>query len=128
MCARILQHFAALAASRSVPPSDAASIDLVSLTTPTFNIANLQALFSQVLPLSSSASNPALFVTPDISSKWFFDSVCCYHMTDNHHLTNAYTPLTLPTIIIADGFTITVNHVGSISTPNLSVSNVFMCS
>ena len=39
-------------------------------------------------------------------------------MTDNPHLTSAHTPPFLPTIT-------TASHVGSISTPNLSVSDVF---
>uniref|UniRef100_A0A2N9HZF7 Reverse transcriptase Ty1/copia-type domain-containing protein n=1 Tax=Fagus sylvatica TaxID=28930 RepID=A0A2N9HZF7_FAGSY len=47
MRARILQHSAALTASGSVPSSDAASFDLISLTTPTYSIADLQALFSK---------------------------------------------------------------------------------
>uniref|UniRef100_A0A2N9J9F8 Reverse transcriptase Ty1/copia-type domain-containing protein n=1 Tax=Fagus sylvatica TaxID=28930 RepID=A0A2N9J9F8_FAGSY len=113
-----------LTASESVSSSDAASFDPVSLTTPTYSIADLQALFSQVQALSSSASNPALSVIPG-SSEWFLDSVCCNHMTDNPHLTSAHTPPVLPTITTADGFTMTVSHVGSISTPNLSVSDVF---
>uniref|UniRef100_A0A2N9FVK1 Reverse transcriptase Ty1/copia-type domain-containing protein n=1 Tax=Fagus sylvatica TaxID=28930 RepID=A0A2N9FVK1_FAGSY len=92
----------ALTASESVPSSDAASFDPVSLTTPTYSIADLQALFSQVQPSSSSASNPALSVTPGISSEWFLDSACCNHMTDNPHLTSAHTPPVLPTITTAD--------------------------
>uniref|UniRef100_A0A2N9IU69 Integrase catalytic domain-containing protein n=1 Tax=Fagus sylvatica TaxID=28930 RepID=A0A2N9IU69_FAGSY len=125
MRASILQRSAALTASESVPSSDAASFDPVSLTTPTYSIADLQALFSQVQVLSSSASNPALSVTPGISSEWFLDSACCNHMTDNPHLTSAHTPPVFPTITTADGSAMTVSHVGSISTPNLSVSDVF---
>uniref|UniRef100_A0A2N9H472 Integrase catalytic domain-containing protein n=1 Tax=Fagus sylvatica TaxID=28930 RepID=A0A2N9H472_FAGSY len=98
----ILQRSAALIASESVPSSDAASFDPVSLTTPTYSIADLQALFSQVQALSSSASNSALSVTP-----------------------SAHTPPVLPTITTADGSAMTVSHVGSISTPNLSISDVF---
>jgi hypothetical protein len=64
-------------------------------------------------------------VTPGISSEWFLDSACCNHMTDNPHLTSAHTPLVLPTITTANGSAMTVSHVGSISTPNLSVSDVF---
>ena len=125
MCARILQHSAALTASRSVPSSDAASFDPVSLITPIYSIAELQALFNQVQPPSSSASNPALSVVPGISFEWFLDSACCNHMTDNPHLTSAYTLPVLSTINTADGSAMTVSHVGSISTPNLSVSDVF---
>uniref|UniRef100_A0A2N9EKK8 Uncharacterized protein n=1 Tax=Fagus sylvatica TaxID=28930 RepID=A0A2N9EKK8_FAGSY len=125
MRARILQRSAALTASESVPSSDAALFNPVSLTTPTYSIADLQALFNQVQVPSSSASNPALSVTPGISSEWFLDSACCNHMTDNPHLTSAHTPPVLPTITTADGSAMTVSHVGSISTPNLSVSDVF---
>jgi hypothetical protein len=121
--AGILQRSAALTASESVPSSDAASFDTVSLTTPTYSIADLQTLFSQAL--SSSASNSALSVTPGISSEWFLDSACCNHMTDNPHLISAHTPPVLPTITTADGSAMTVNHVSSISTPNLSISDVF---
>jgi hypothetical protein len=123
--ARILQLSATLTASGSVPSSDAASFDPVSLTTPTYSIADLQALFSQVQAPSSSASNPTLSVTPSISSEWFLDSACCNHMTDNPHLTSAHTPPVLPTITTANGSAMTVSYVDSISTPNLSVSNVF---
>uniref|UniRef100_A0A2N9EL95 Reverse transcriptase Ty1/copia-type domain-containing protein n=1 Tax=Fagus sylvatica TaxID=28930 RepID=A0A2N9EL95_FAGSY len=125
MRAGILQRSAALTASESVPSSDAASFDPVSLTTPTYSIADLQALFSQVQALSSSASNSALSMTPGISSEWFLDSAYCNHMTDNPHLTSAHTPPVLPTITTADGSAMTVSHVGSISTPNLSISDVF---
>uniref|UniRef100_A0A2N9HQD7 Integrase catalytic domain-containing protein n=1 Tax=Fagus sylvatica TaxID=28930 RepID=A0A2N9HQD7_FAGSY len=92
--------FIALTASESVPSSDVAPFDPVSLTTPTYSIADLQALFKS-------------------------DSACCNHMTDNPHLTSAHTPPVLPTITTADGSAMTVSHVGSISTPNLSVSDVF---
>jgi hypothetical protein len=123
--AHILQRSAALIVSGSVPSSDAASFDPVSLTTPTYSIVDLQALFSQVQAPSSNASNLALSVTLGISSEWFLDSACCNHMTNNPHLTSAYTPPILPTITTADGSAMTVSHVGSISTPNLSISDVF---
>ena len=72
----ILQRSAALTTFESVPLSDAASFNPVSLTTPTYSIADLQALFSQVQVLSSNASNPAFSVTLGISSEWFLDSAC----------------------------------------------------
>ena len=64
-------------------------------------------------------------MTPGISSEWFLDSASCNHMTDNSHLTSAHTPPFLPTITIANGSAMTVNHVGFISIPNLSVFDVF---
>ena len=117
-----------MTASGFVPSSNAASFNPVSLTTPTYSIVDLQALFSQVQPPSSSASNPALSVTPGISFEWFLDSACCNHMTDNPHLITAHTPPILPTITTADGSAMTVSHVSSISIPNLSISNAFCVS
>ncbi len=46
-------------------------------------------------------------------------------MMDNPHLTSAHTPSVLPTITTVDGSAMIVSHVGSISTLNLSVFNVF---
>ena len=122
MRAHILQCSVALTASRS----DAASFNPVSLTTPTYSITDLQALFNQVQAPSSNASNSAFSMTPGISSEWFLYSACCNHMTDNSHLTSAHTPPVLPTITTADGSAMTVSHVGSISTPNLYVSDFFV--
>uniref|UniRef100_A0A2N9JBG9 Reverse transcriptase Ty1/copia-type domain-containing protein n=1 Tax=Fagus sylvatica TaxID=28930 RepID=A0A2N9JBG9_FAGSY len=79
MRARILQRSADLTASGSVPSSDATSFNPVSLTTLTYNIADL-----------------------------FLDSACCNHMTDNPHLTSAYTPPILPIITTIDGSTMTI--------------------
>uniref|UniRef100_A0A2N9HJ90 Integrase catalytic domain-containing protein n=1 Tax=Fagus sylvatica TaxID=28930 RepID=A0A2N9HJ90_FAGSY len=121
----ILQRSAALTASESVPSSDAASFDPVSLTTPTYSIADLQALFSQVQALSSSASNSALSVTPGISSEWFLDSACCNHMTDNPHLTSAHTPPVLPTITTADGSAMTDSRTGQIVGSARKVGRLF---
>uniref|UniRef100_A0A2N9F9Q0 Integrase catalytic domain-containing protein n=1 Tax=Fagus sylvatica TaxID=28930 RepID=A0A2N9F9Q0_FAGSY len=91
---------------------------------PTVNQA-INDLLADCKPSSVSASNSALSMTPGISSEWFLDSACCNHMTDNPHLTSAHTPPVLPTITTADGSAMTVSHVGSISTPNLSISDVF---
>ena len=67
-------------------------------------------------------------MTPDISSEWFLDFACCNHTKKNPHLKNAYTPPNLPTITITDGSAMIVSHVDSISTHNLYVFDVFLCS
>jgi hypothetical protein len=46
-------------------------------------------------------------------------------MMDNPYLISPYIPPILPTITTTDGSAITVSHVGSVSTPNLSISDVF---
>uniref|UniRef100_A0A2N9FKE7 Reverse transcriptase Ty1/copia-type domain-containing protein n=1 Tax=Fagus sylvatica TaxID=28930 RepID=A0A2N9FKE7_FAGSY len=88
----------ALTASGFVPSSDAASFDPVSLTTPTYSIADLQALFN---------------------------SACCNHMTDNPHLTSAHTPPVLPTITTADGSAMTDSRTGQIVGTARKVGRLF---
>uniref|UniRef100_A0A2N9FIM9 Reverse transcriptase Ty1/copia-type domain-containing protein n=1 Tax=Fagus sylvatica TaxID=28930 RepID=A0A2N9FIM9_FAGSY len=88
----------ALAASESVPSSDAASFDPVSLTTPTYSIADLQALFN---------------------------STYYNHMTDTPHLTSAHTPLVLPTITTADGSAMTDSRTGLIVRTARKVGRLF---
>jgi hypothetical protein len=67
-------------------------------------------------------------MTQGISSEWFLDFAYCNHTKKNPHLTNAYTPPTLPTITTANGSAMIVSHVDSISTHNLDVFDVFLCS
>ena len=59
------------------------------------------------------------------SSEWLLDSAYGNHMAPNPVLTAAYTPTIHPTSYTASGFLTIVSQVGSISTPNLSVSSVY---
>uniref|UniRef100_A0A2N9EQA9 Integrase catalytic domain-containing protein n=1 Tax=Fagus sylvatica TaxID=28930 RepID=A0A2N9EQA9_FAGSY len=98
MRAGIIQRSAALTTSESVPSSNASSFDPVSLTTPTYSIADLQALFN---------------------------FACCNHLTDNPHLTSAHTPPVLPTITTADGSTMTDSRTGQIVGTARKVGRLF---
>ena len=74
---------------------------------------------------SSSASNTALSTVSGNSPTWLLDSACCNHMSSSPNVIPSHTPSSLPTIYTANGSSMHVSHQGTISTPNLSVSNVY---
>uniref|UniRef100_A0A2N9J336 Reverse transcriptase Ty1/copia-type domain-containing protein n=1 Tax=Fagus sylvatica TaxID=28930 RepID=A0A2N9J336_FAGSY len=100
MRACILQRSATLTASGSITLSDAAYFDLVSLTTLTYNIADLHALFNQILS-------------------------CCNYVMDNPHLISAYTPLVLPTITTVNGSAMTDSRTGQITGTARKIGRLF---
>ena len=89
------------------------------------SIADLQDMVNQVHLPSSSASNTALSTISGTSSTWLLDSSCCNHMTSSPDVVSSHTYTSLPTIYIANGSPRHVSHLGNVSTPALSVSNVY---
>ena len=53
------------------------------------------------------------------------DSACYNHMTSSLDVVPSHTSTSLPTIYTANGSLMHVSHLGSLSTPALSVSNVY---
>ena len=94
-------------------------------TTPYLSLADLQDMVNQVHIPSSSASNTALSTISGNSPTWLLDSACCNHMSSSLNVIPSHTPCSLPTIYTANGSSMHVSHQGTISTPNLSVSNVY---
>ena len=80
---------------------------------------------NQVHIPSSSASNTALSTVSGNSPTWLLDSACCNHMSSSPNVIPSRTPSSLLTIYTANGSSMHVSHQGTISTPNLSVSNVY---
>ena len=118
---RILQNIAALtqfelSAMDSHSKSDPAS---------SLCIANLQDMVNQVHLRSSSVSNIALSTISGTSPTWLLDSACCNHMTSSPDVVSSYPSTSLPTIYTANGSLMYVSHLGNVSTPVLSVSNVY---
>jgi hypothetical protein len=84
--------------------------------------ANVKDLIHLVLFQSSTA----LSVTPG-KSQWFIDSAYCNHMTSDSTIFSHKAALSPnPAIYTADGSHMPVNHIGSISTSNLSVSDTYL--
>ena len=81
------------------------------------SIADLQDMVNQVHLPSSSASNT--------SPTWLLDSACCNHMTSSPNVVPSHTSTSLPTIYTTNCSPMHVSHLGNVSTPALSVSNVY---
>ena len=89
------------------------------------SIANLQDMVNQVHLPSSSVSNTALSTISGTSPTWLLDYACCNHMTSSRDVVPSHTSTSLPTIYTANGSPMHVSHLGNVSTPALSVSNVY---
>ena len=118
---RILQNTAALT------QSELSAMDSHSKSDPTssLSIADLQDMVNQVHLPSSNASNTALSTISSTSPKWLLDYACCNHMTSSPDVVPSHTSTSLPTIYTANGSLTHVSHFGNVSTPALSVSNVY---
>ena len=85
---------------------------------------DLETILKQVLGKTSSSS--ILSTTTSTSGSLYFDSGCCNHMTlDNNLFISQNSTCHKPIIHTADNSTMHVNHVGSISTSHLTLSDVF---
>ena len=89
------------------------------------SIEDLQDMVNQVHLPSSSASNTALSTISGTSLTWLLDSACCNHMTSSPDVVSSHTSTSLPTIYTGNGSPMHVSHLGNVSTPTLSVSNVY---
>ena len=74
---------------------------------------------------SSSASNTALSTITGTSPTWLLDYACYNHMPYSHDVVSSHTSTSLPTIYTANGSPMHVSHLCNVSTPALSVSNVY---
>ena len=88
-------------------------------------MADLHDMVNQVHLPSSSAYNTALSTIPSNAHTWLLDSACCNHMTSSLNIVSSHPTTSLPTIYTANGSPMQVSHLGTISTPKLSVSNVY---
>ena len=118
---RILQNTTALTQSElSAMDSHSKSSLALSLF-----IVDLQDMVNQVHLPSSSASNTALSTISCTSPTWLLDSACCNHMTSSSDVVPSHTSTSLSTIYTANGSPMHVSHLGNVSTPALSVFNVY---
>jgi hypothetical protein len=73
-----------------------------------------------------SQPSPALSVTSGNKS-WLLESACCNHMTPHASHFSQKMPLAFSMIIyIADSSHISVSHIGTISSPNLTIPNTYL--
>ena len=88
-------------------------------------MAGLQDMVNQVHLPFSSASNTALSTISGTSPTWLLDSACYNHMTSSPVVVSSHTSTSLPTIYTANGSPMHVSHLGNVSAPTLSISNVY---
>ena len=122
---RILKNTAALTQSELSTMESPSQPSQEASTTPSLSLADLQDMVNQVHIPSSSASNTALSTVSGNSPTWLLHSACCNHMSSSPNVIPSHTPSSLPTIYTANDSSMHVSHQGTISTPNLSVSNVY---
>ena len=89
------------------------------------SMEDLQDMVNQVHLPSSNASNTALSTILGTSPTWLLDSTCCNHMPSSTDVISLHTSISLPTIYTANGSPMHVSHLGNVSTPALTVSNVY---
>ena len=82
-------------------------------------------MVNQVHLPSSNAFNTALSTLSGTSPMSLLDSTYCNHMTSSPDVVPSHTSTSLPTIYTANGSPIHVSHLGNVSTPAISVSNVY---
>jgi hypothetical protein len=118
------QSLPLLSASSSAAPAASSGDSTGSALT--LSPADFEAIINQVLARSGNASSPVLSVFPGKSSSWLFDSACCNHMTPYASLFTTSTPPSHTSLIhTADGSSLTVQTIGTVHTPSLSVFDVF---
>ena len=89
------------------------------------SIVDLQDMVNQVHLPSFNASNTVLSTISSTSLTWLLNSSCYNHMTSSPDVVPSHTSTSLPTIYTANGSPMHVSHLGNVSIPALSVSNVY---
>ena len=85
-------------------------------------ISQLESMFHQYM----SQPSPTLSVTSGNKS-WLLDSACCNHMTPHaFHFSQKTLLAPSPIIYIADSSHMSVSHIGSISSPDLTIPNTYL--
>jgi hypothetical protein len=94
------------------------------ITLTTYQLENIIA--QALVRAGNASSSSALSVLPGKLSSWLLDSTCCNHMTPYpSFFSHTSSARHAPTIHTADGSTMLVRSIGTVSTSKLSISNVF---
>jgi hypothetical protein len=96
-------------------------------STITLTTDQLENIIAQALVRADNASSSFAFsVLPGKLSLWLLDSTCCNHMTPcPSFFSHTSSACHAPTIHTANGFTMLIHSIDTVSTSKLSVSDVF---
>jgi hypothetical protein len=113
--------------SSQVAPSLVAPFGHASRSNITLSAVDFETIVNQViLSRFGNASSSIPSFLPSTFSPWLFDSACYNHMTPHPtSFTTSVPSLHSSLICTADGFIITIKNICTISTPFLSVPEVF---
>uniref|UniRef100_A0A2N9J418 Integrase catalytic domain-containing protein n=1 Tax=Fagus sylvatica TaxID=28930 RepID=A0A2N9J418_FAGSY len=104
------------------PHPQVAAVSSAPVDDPVVTISQLENIFHRYMFQPS----PVLSVTSGNKS-WLLDSVCCNHMTPHASHFSQKTPLA-PSLIIytADSSHMSVSHIGTISSPDLTIPDTYL--
>ena len=105
-----------------LPRSQAAAVSSAPVDNPVVTVSQLASMFHWYMFQPS----PALSVTSG-NKYWLLDSACCNHMTLHASHFSQKTPLTpSPIIYTADSSHMSVSHIGTASSPDLTSSDTML--
>ena len=106
------------------PHPQAAVVSSAPIDDPVVTVSQLESMFHRYM----SQPSPALSVTLDNKS-WLLDLACCNHMTPHASHFSQNTPLApSPIIYTANSSHMSVSHIGTISSPDLTIPNTYLVS
>uniref|UniRef100_A0A2N9HB81 Integrase catalytic domain-containing protein n=1 Tax=Fagus sylvatica TaxID=28930 RepID=A0A2N9HB81_FAGSY len=99
-----------------------AAVSSALVDDPVVTVSQLESMFHRYM----SQPSPALSVTLGNKS-WLLDSACCNHMTPHASHFSQKTPLApSPIIYTADSSHMSVSHIGTISSPDLTIPDTYL--
>uniref|UniRef100_A0A2N9I2A6 Reverse transcriptase Ty1/copia-type domain-containing protein n=1 Tax=Fagus sylvatica TaxID=28930 RepID=A0A2N9I2A6_FAGSY len=105
-----------------IPRPQAATVSSAPVDDPVVTVSQLESMFHRYM----SQPSPALSVTSGNKS-WLLDSACCNHMTPHASHFSQKTPLApSPIIYTADSSHMSVSHIGTISSPDLTIPDTYL--
>uniref|UniRef100_A0A2N9H768 Retrotransposon gag domain-containing protein n=1 Tax=Fagus sylvatica TaxID=28930 RepID=A0A2N9H768_FAGSY len=102
------------------PRPQAAAVSSTPTDDPVVTVSQFESMFHQYM----SQPSPALSVTS--GNKSWPDSACCNHMTPHASHFSQKTPLAPSPIIYTADFTYVCYHIGTISSPNLTIPDTYL--
>uniref|UniRef100_A0A2N9IE02 Retrovirus-related Pol polyprotein from transposon TNT 1-94-like beta-barrel domain-containing protein n=1 Tax=Fagus sylvatica TaxID=28930 RepID=A0A2N9IE02_FAGSY len=104
------------------PRPQAAAVSSAPVDDPVVTVSQLESMFHRYM----SQPSPVLSVTLGNKS-WLLDSACYNHMTPHASHFSKKTPLApSPIIYTADSSHMSVSHIGTISSPNLTIPDTYL--
>uniref|UniRef100_A0A2N9IJC8 Integrase catalytic domain-containing protein n=1 Tax=Fagus sylvatica TaxID=28930 RepID=A0A2N9IJC8_FAGSY len=104
------------------PRPQAAVVSSALVDDPMVTVSQLESMFHRYM----SQPSPVLSVTSGNKS-WLLDSVCCNHMTPHASHFSHKTPLApSPIIYTVDSSHMSVSHIGTISSPDLTIPDTYL--